>query len=306
MNCTLNLLSDRSERVPYNQVEMPIFVGIGNMAHFLNNAVPSHWHDDVEFCVILSGQMSYTINGTIHLLKVGEGAFVNSRQFHNNFSVDKTECSYLCVLFHPVLLCASKYLEETYVAPVIGNSAFPHVILLPDILWMAELLEEIKRIYSLCMTRKKDLYLSLQGIFYRIWSILFMHMPTPTEQSERATTKLSMLREMTGFLHKHYQERITLADVAAAANICQSSCCIIFNDYVHQTPIQYLIGYRLSKSVELLKDTTMSITDIALATGFAGTSYFSETFRKHFGLSPSTYRKREMKSSMTEKKHYTF
>ena len=296
MNYTLNLLSDRSERVPYNQGEMPIFAGVGNMAKFLNYAASSHWHDDVEFCVILSGQMSYSINGTIYLLKEGEGAFVNSRQIHNNFSADKTDCTYLCVLFHPVLLCASKYLERTYVTPITSNSAFPHLILSPDVLWMSELLEDIKRVYSLCMARKEDVYLSLQSLFYRIWSILFMHMPAPTEQSERTTTKLSMLREMMGFLHNHYQERIALSDIAAAANVCQSSCCILFNDYVHQTPIQYLIGYRLGKSAELLKDTTMSITEIALATGFAGTSYFSETFRKRFGLSPSAYRKRAMKA----------
>ena len=294
MNYTLNLLSDRSERVPYNQAEMPIFVGEGNMAHFLNCAASSHWHDDVELCVVLSGKMSYNVNGTVYILGEGEGAFVNSRQFHSNFSPDKSECKYLCVLFHPILLCANKHLERAYVAPLIGNNAFTHVILSPDVQWMAELLKDIKRVYSLCAVGEKDLYLSLQSIFFRIWSILYNHMPQPTEQSERATTKLSMLRDMIGHIQKHHHERITLAEIAAAANICQSSCCIIFNDYVHQTPIQYLIGYRLNRSAELLKDTSMSITEIALATGFAGTSYFSETFRKHFGIAPTAYRKREM------------
>jgi AraC-like DNA-binding protein len=70
-----------------------------------------------------------------------------------------------------------------------------------------------------------------------------------------------------------------------------SSCCDIFNQRLHQTPIGFLTSYRLSKSLELLKDSTMSITEAALAVGFSGGSYFTETFRKYYGLTPTEYRK---------------
>ena len=198
------------------------------------------------------------------------------------------------MLFHPVLLCANEYIETTYIAPVISNSAFPYVILKRDTPWMAALIEDIGRVHALCQAAETDLYLALQSLFFRMWSVLFNHMPEPTEQSARMTTKLSALREMIGYIQKYHHERIALSGIAAAANICQSSCCLIFNEYLHQTPIQYLISYRLNKSAELLKSTAMSITEIALATGFVGTSYFSETFKKHFGLSPTAFRKREM------------
>ena len=293
MNHTLSLFSDGSERVPYGHAEMPVFADIGEIAQFRNCASSTHWHDDVEFCVILSGEMSYTINGATHLLKEGEGAFVNARQFHNNFSTAEAPCKYLCVLFHPVLLCATEYIERTYIAPVISNSALPYLILTRETLWMAELIQDIERVYELCRAPEEDLYLSLESVFFRIWSTLYRHMPQPPARTERTNTRLSMLREMVGYVQKHYHERVTLSDIAAAANICQSSCCIIFNDYLHQTPIQYLIGYRLNKSAEMLKCASMSVTEIAIATGFAGTSYYSETFRKHFGLSPTAYRKRE-------------
>jgi AraC-like DNA-binding protein len=55
---------------------------------------------------------------------------------------------------------------------------------------------------------------------------------------------------MIGFLQKHYCEKITLSDIATAGKVCQSNCCAIFNEYLHQTPIQYLIGYRLNKSAD--------------------------------------------------------
>ena len=196
-------------------------------------------------------------------------------------------------MFHPILLCTNEHIEKTYVAPVIFNRMFPCAVLSTDMLWMSVLLEDIKHAYFLCMAAERDLYLSLQSVFFRIWSILFRHMTELPEHSEHISTKLPMLRDMIGFVQKHYHERITLADIAATGNICRSSCCIIFNDYLHQTPIQYLIGYRLNKSAELLKSTSMNITEIALATGFVGTSYYSEAFRKHFGMSPTDYRRQE-------------
>ncbi len=61
--------------------------------------------------------------------------------------------------------------------------------------------------------------------------------------------------------------------------------------YFSQSPNLYLNQYRLTKSAELLRETTMSITEIALSTGFSGASYYAETFRKWAGISPGEFRK---------------
>ena len=52
----------------------------------------------------------------------------------------------------------------------------------------------------------------------------------------------------------------------------------------------YLSNYRLEKSVFLLRNTAMSITEIAYACGFSNTSYFCELFRERYGTSPGKYR----------------
>ena len=46
--------------------------------------------------------------------------------------------------------------------------------------------------------------------------------------------------------------------------------------------------------MELLHDTDMSITEIALSTGFGSASYYAETFRRKLGKSPKEYRKIEV------------
>lgn len=291
MNITLDLLSDSSERIHYNCAELPISIQKSPLSNFLNSAVANHWHDDIELCMIISGKMSYNINGTIHTIEEGDGAFINFRQFHGNFSIDESDCEYISVVFHPVLLCTNQFLESTYVNPLISNNAFPYAILHHDNQWQSEILDKIKQMYHLFIQNDKASELFIMSLCFHIWSILYASMPDVAQPPTQSLNRLSALREMTGFLQKHYSEKITLSDIAAAGNVCQSTCCDIFNDYLHQTPIQHLISYRLNKSIELLKNTSMNITEIAMASGFSGVSYFAETFRKYFDCSPTQYRK---------------
>jgi transcriptional regulator GlxA family with amidase domain len=57
------------------------------------------------------------------------------------------------------------------------------------------------------------------------------------------------------------------------------------------TPWEYLIHYRIQKSIELLTKTDMSITEIGYATGFASASHYTKTFREMMGCTPAKYRK---------------
>jgi AraC-like DNA-binding protein len=65
------------------------------------------------------------------------------------------------------------------------------------------------------------------------------------------------------------------------------------------TPVTYLNRYRLLQARELLENTDMKITQIALAVGFSESAHFTRTFQREVGVSPRAYRrgKREPASS---------
>ena len=93
------------------------------------------------------------------------------------------------------------------------------------------------------------------------------------------------------FIEQNYTEKIALANVAKSGAVSVSYCGSIFKQYLHKSPVAYLIEYRLQKSVELLRDPEKNITEIAYEVGFNGTSYYIETFRKAFNTTPQKYRK---------------
>lgn len=57
-----------------------------------------------------------------------------------------------------------------------------------------------------------------------------------------------------------------------------------------ESPNQYLLKYRIFRSVEYLKRTDMSVTEIAMTCGFNDTSHFIQYFKKKMGVTPYEYR----------------
>ena len=57
------------------------------------------------------------------------------------------------------------------------------------------------------------------------------------------------------------------------------------------SPVEFVRTYRLKKAAQLLKSTNLSVTEISEETGFGTQKYFSNSFKKHFGLTPLSYRK---------------
>ena len=98
---TTVLNSDASENVIYNHPDFPAYIKKGNLSDYPDFHAVSHWHDDLEFILILEGQMSYDVNGQKIFLQEGEGIFVNSHCFHYGYSYAHTECSFICILLSP-------------------------------------------------------------------------------------------------------------------------------------------------------------------------------------------------------------
>lgn len=284
----LNLRDDRSEKVQYDSPSYPIYIRDGILSQYPNYTALSHWHDDIELIAVCSGGMQYNINGEIVDLPSGGGIFVNARQMHFGFSDTRSECEFLCVLLHPMLLCSVSGYENEFVLPVICNPAMPYVVLDPETGWQKAILEQIRHIYA--VRNQEASPLKVQAAFAGIWSLLYENMPRSKVLSSPQGSDLAITKNMVGFIQKYYNQKITLTDIAASGTVGQSKCCKLFTKYFNQTPIAYLTQYRLNKSIELLRNTGRSITEIALSVGFGGASYYAETFRKWIGKSPSELR----------------
>lgn len=284
----LDIKCDYSENVKYDYPDFPVYIRRAYLSAFPNYTADKHWHDDIELIYIISGEMKYNINGTVITIHENEGVFINSRQLHFGFSDTKTECDFICILFHPVLLCTSEVFETEFLKPV-TESNIPYIHL-KNTDWQKDILKHIYEIWKNSGNYTSPL--CTQGLIFLIWKEIAENTDTVLKKQTHSTGKISILKKMMVFIRNNHKEKITLADIANSGGVSKRTCENIFLKHLNQTPIEYLGDYRLRKSTELLKETDMTVLDISMEAGFSGSSYYSESFRKTFGMSPAEYRKK--------------
>uniref|UniRef100_A0A832H4N3 AraC family transcriptional regulator n=1 Tax=Oscillatoriales cyanobacterium SpSt-402 TaxID=2282168 RepID=A0A832H4N3_9CYAN len=98
------------------------------------------------------------------------------------------------------------------------------------------------------------------------------------------------LMQVLDYINDHLHQEIKLADLAALLGISQFHFCHLFKQSTAITPYQYLLQQRIERAKQLLKQTELSIMDIALSCGFSSHSHLSKQFRQLTGTTPRMYR----------------
>lgn len=119
--------------------------------------------------------------------------------------------------------------------------------------------------------------------------LFFSHIHIPTDRSTKKTNE-AYIEKALGYIHHNYTYDIKIADVAKYLSIDRTYLYKLFITYKKASPQQYLITYRLSIAQKLLKETDLSVTEIAYSCGFRDASSFNKHFKKHLNITPLQYR----------------
>lgn len=107
-----------------------------------------------------------------------------------------------------------------------------------------------------------------------------------TSLAARLGTRHEKLIEAVAFLESRIEEPFDLDACAAQLKLSRRQIERLFNRYLGVTPVRYMNDLRLQRGRALLAETDMSVTDVAIACGYASTSHFSKSFRLKYAISP--------------------
>lgn len=95
------------------------------------------------------------------------------------------------------------------------------------------------------------------------------------------------------YINKHYaRESLSIKEIGDHVFLSVSYVCTYFKAQTGLTLNQYLTEYRMERAMQLLGDARYQIADISSKVGYSNGNYFSKSFKKFTGLSPSKYREK--------------
>lgn len=132
--------------------------------------------------------------------------------------------------------------------------------------------------------------LRLIGNMYMLLDILYRDSPR-SQNPKLKNLRDFYIHEAMLYIERNYSKNITIRDLADWCGLEHSYFTKIFKGSLLTTPQKYLMKYRMNEACTLLRDTGMSIGEIAEKVGYPNQLHFSRAFHQVYGIAPSKWKK---------------
>ncbi len=225
----------------------------------------------------LSGRGILNYMGKEYSAKPQTALFINCMEYHEYHCESHNNWEFLWVHFYGST--ANGYYKEFL------NNGF-HPVMISDSHTMEQNLRNILK-----LTQQKTIHseIMISSMLLQAIAQLFIF---DTNANDNNFHIPSHINTAVNVIETHYQEPLSLDDLAAQACISKYYLSREFKRYTGTSPNEYLILTRLNHAKELLKDSEYSVDKIAFLCGFNHVSHFINIFKKHEKTTPLHFRKK--------------
>ncbi|MCI0604607.1 AraC family transcriptional regulator [bacterium] len=143
----------------------------------------------------------------------------------------------------------------------------------------------VTRIYREFQFPDRFSSLAVQATLLELFSFTFRKIQCRNE------LKPPWLAKVQNHIEEHFQDALTISSLSKVVDVHPAHLIRSFRKFLSCTPGGYIRRTRLKFAAKLLQETNLSLTEIALSTGFCDQSHFTHSFRRHFGITPRRFRK---------------
>ena len=268
--------------------DCPVRVSLEDITAFPEFQTTAHWIDSIRLVLVKTGRMRLLINERGVLARARDFILIPPGQIHSFAALENEDCRYVDILFGSDVFTNSASVVEECIMPVIRSGGPDHHHIADN----GRLNALVDLIHDLSGQGTAAGRLHIIGLIHCLFAELRALLPQEdVRPADDRDMMLALLRRMMRYIYKHFNEKISIDDIAASARISRSRCFALFRKYAQQSPINFVNEYRLTMAQHLLRNSRDSIAEVAFSCGFAHQSYFTELFVRKFGCTPMRYRK---------------
>ena len=254
--------------------------------------IPVHWHDELEIIYVKSGFLTVNISGESYIGNPGDAFVVSLGNLHL-MGAQTGAVDYFTFLFplKYISFRSDDILDERLLEPLSSG----HLMIGPRIGDAAsKLCEQLADIYMAKndgseseITAQIKIKTVLLQFILEMWN---KGLVVENDTSGRNTVE----KEMVSYIQQNYTGTISLKTFGEQFHLSEKYISRYFKEHFHITLSQYVTYLRLEHAKQLLQDTDIPITEIAMQSGYQNVSYFIRSFKKTYGMSPLKYRKNRL------------
>ena len=250
---------------------------------------PFHFHPQLEITWIMKGSGMRYVGSSVQEFKEGDLVLLGSNLPHCWINQKNQET----VAAHVIQF------EQHF----LGKDFFK----LPEMAWINQLMEQSKSGFLVANPTRKIIQdkihlLSISPPLQRITCLLeileeIAHSEdlTPLDESmvklNRDLPQTERFNQVISYLIQNYKQEIHLEQMAELVHMTPSSFCRFFKGIMKKTLIEVVLEFRIKHACHLLATTDLTISQVAIESGFGDLPYFNRRFKKMMGSNPSKFRR---------------
>lgn len=122
-------------------------------------------------------------------------------------------------------------------------------------------------------------------------SLLLPLLPQKNAQTASSLRRTKHIPEVDAFLANHANKKVRLSDLARTLSLSEKQCARFLKKYYGGTLSELVQRNRMESAAVMLRHTALDVGEIAARLGYEYANYFYTVFRKHYGVTPSAYRR---------------
>lgn len=236
-----------------------------------NDQFTPHFHNSIELMYVVEGTLLATLDGEEHTVGADTMAICSSYTIH---SYETPASSYSIVAIIPMSAVPSA-------RQLLHKRAFARPMC-PD--------DERRTLRGLMamMTQNAENPLVMKGLCYTLLGLIIKRVGLVETRSNART---AFIREVMDYLQAHHAEPLCADGVASYFGYSRSRFSHLFNSHLGCSLSEFLRAVRCQHAAQLLKETDMAVSDVAMAVGFESLRTFFRSFKNQYEMTPSRYAK---------------
>lgn len=285
---------DLKETIQHGDFQFPMNIYTGE---FLSNQINVylHWHNEMEIIYVKSGVGKVYIDMNFYDIQSGDIIIINKEALHYLYNDTDTTLKYEAIIFDLSLLQNSflDYCQVTFINPLIENNLKTNHIIKDSYIGYDEILYYVCKIIKSYNNGNFGFQLEIKGLLFNLFYELFnnAYIQKPSSEFIDNNNKLFKLKNVIKYIYDNYNKPLSIKELSRIAGYSEYHFIRFFKSQTGKTCTNFINALRIEKSLDLLINTNLSITDIAFNVGYDDVSYFIKIFKRLTCKTPSNYRK---------------